>query len=107
MSYKGRVAGDAASLVKFRVVVQRGEIQRVKGVKFRGIDTCESTWKNFVDEIRFPVTNRRFRGRVQDPGWTWKVRGMFGARGRTAKGTLHLRTPVCDDPALRWRVRRR
>ena len=106
VAYEGHLVDDPTATVWFSVVVRSGKLRQIKGIRVRGVQTCASTWKTFVDEVDFRVKRRAFRGRVYDPGWSWGVRGRFDAKGRTAEGTVRLRTPVCDSPPLRWRVRR-
>jgi hypothetical protein len=104
--YRGHLTGDSRSRVSLAAVVQRGKLRRISRMTLRGIRTCNGTWKNMVDQVRFAVGGNRFMGLIIDPGLVWNVRGRFARTGRAATGTLQLRTPACNSPTKRWRVRR-
>jgi hypothetical protein len=104
--YRGHLTNDSRSRVSFTAVSQRGKLRRITKMTLTGIRTCHGTWKNMVDQVRFPVSGNRFTGLIIDPGLVWNLRGRFASTGRTASGTLQLRTPACNSPTKRWRVRR-
>jgi hypothetical protein len=111
--YHGRIAGDAA--IRFKTVVSRGEIVKVRGILWRHLPIhCSQgrfRFRGDFDGDAFSVSDSEFRASGTG-GTTYvshaRVVGHFTKHGRRAHGTVWVRGGLdanhtdCHSGTRRW-----